>query len=171
MTHSEIARPDGYEPGVGALLAMMEDCRERTLRLVEGLDPARVDEPTPWHGNTAGSLLYHVAAIELDWLYSEVMSKDFPEEAWSWFPHDVREEDGRLTPVLGEALELHLDRLAWVRDRMREELRALTDADLQAVRKTDGDRTVTPEWVFHHLMQHEAEHRGQLGEIMASRGT
>jgi uncharacterized damage-inducible protein DinB len=24
---------------------------------------------------------------------------------------------------------------------------------------------VTPEWVVHHLMQHEAEHRGQIGEL------
>lgn len=171
MTHSEIDRPDGYAPGVGALLAMMEDCRERTLRLVASLDAARIDDPTPWHGNTAGSLLYHVAAIELDWLYAEIMAKDFPEEVLSWFPHEVREKDGRLTPVLGEPLERHLDRLAAVRERMREELRSLTDDDLQAVRKTDGGRTVTPEWVFHHLMQHEAEHRGQLGEIMASWGT
>jgi len=171
MTHSRIDRPDGYAPGVGALLAMMEDCRGRTLRLVEGLDSAHIDEATPWHGNTPGSLLYHLAAIELDWLYAEIMAKDFPEEAWSWFPHEVREEDGRLTPVLGDALERHLDRLAWVRDRMREELQSLSDEDLQAVRQTDGGRTVTPEWVFHHLMQHEAEHRGQLGEIMASRGT
>lgn len=171
MNHSKIDRPDGYSPGVGALLAMMEDCRERTLRLLEELDPSGVDEPTPWQGNTPGSLLYHVGAIEMDWLYAEIMVKDFPEEAWSWFPHEVREEGGRLTPVLGDSLERHLDRLSWVRDRMREELRSLTDDDLQAVRATDGGRTVTPEWVFHHLMQHEAEHRGQLGEIMVSRGT
>jgi uncharacterized damage-inducible protein DinB len=26
---------------------------------------------------------------------------------------------------------------------------------------------VTPEWVLHHLMQHEAEHRGQI-EILAT---
>ena len=169
MTHRDIDRPDGYASGVGALLSMMEDCRQRTLDLVGGLDPATIDEPTPWHGNTAGSLLYHVAAIELDWLYSEIMAKEFPEEAWEWFPHEVREEEGRLTPVLGEPLTRHLERLAWVRERLRDEVRSLTDDDLHAIRATDGDQTVTPEWVFHHLMQHEAEHRGQLGEIMASR--
>jgi len=169
MTHDAIERPAGYSPQVGAFLAMMEDCRGRTIRLVERLDPGGVDLPTPWQGNTPGSLLYHVAAIELDWLYSEIMAKEFPEEAWVWFPHDVREEDGRLTPVIGEPLSHHLQRLAWVRERMRDELVGLTDADLLASRASDGGRTVTPEWVFHHLMQHEAEHRGQLGEIMVSR--
>ena len=26
---------------------------------------------------------------------------------------------------------------------------------------------VSPAWVIHHLIQHEAEHRGQIGEIRA----
>jgi uncharacterized damage-inducible protein DinB len=81
----------------------------------------------------------------------------------------VREEGGRLSPAVGDSVEKHLARLAWVRERMRVELAALGDNDLDAIRES-GDRTVTPEWVFHHLMQHEAEHRGQLGEILASRG-
>lgn len=170
MTHESIERPDGYSPRVAFLLALTEDCRERTLRLVDRLDPGQIDQPTEWNGNTPGSLLYHVAAIELDWLYAEIMAKDYPEELPEWFPHEVREEDGRLSPAVGDSLERHLARLAWVRERMREELQSLGDDELDAVR-VSGEITVTPEWVFHHLMQHEAEHRGQLGEIMASRGT
>jgi uncharacterized damage-inducible protein DinB len=169
MTHESISRPDGYSPRVAFLLALTEDCRQRTLRLIGDLDPARIDQPTGWNGNTPGSLLYHIAAIELDWLYAEVMVNDFPAEADAWFPHDVREEDGRLSPAPGDSLDRHLARLGWVRERMREELMGLDDDDLDAIR-VSGDFTVTPEWVFHHLMQHEAEHRGQLGEIMASWG-
>jgi uncharacterized damage-inducible protein DinB len=30
---------------------------------------------------------------------------------------------------------------------------------------TLADYETTPEWVLHHLMQHEAEHRGQIGEL------
>ncbi len=164
-----IARPDGYAPGVGALLSMMEDCRRRTLEEVSRVAPDRVDAPTPWTGNTIGTLLYHVAAIELDWLYADVLQRDFPDGAWDWFPHDVREEGGLLTPVPGEPLDRHLARLAWVRDLTRGELRALTDDDLSATRP-NGDDTVTVEWILHHLMQHEAEHRGQLGEIRTALG-
>ena len=169
MTHESIERPAGYSPRVAFLLAMTEECRGRTLRLVGDMDPAQIDTPTAWNGNTVGALLYHIAAIELDWLYAEVMVKDFPAETGTWFPHDVREEGGRLSPAVGDSVEKHLARLAWVRERMRVELAALGDNDLDAIRES-GDRTVTPEWVFHHLMQHEAEHRGQLGEILASRG-
>ena len=29
----------------------------------------------------------------------------------------------------------------------------------------DVNNLVTPEWALHHLCQHEAEHRGQMGEL------
>jgi len=164
---TDIARPEGYAPGVGALLSMMQDCRRRTLEEVARVDPAVIDAPTPWTGNTIGTLLYHIAAIELDWLFADVLQREFPSEAWEWFPHDVREEDGRLTPIPGEPLDRHLARLAWVRGLTEHELRSLTDADLTTTRP-NGDDTVTVEWILHHLMQHEAEHRGQLGEIRTS---
>ena len=31
-----------------------------------------------------------------------------------------------------------------------------------------ADYDVTPEWVLHHMLQHEAEHRGQIGSLRAS---
>jgi len=164
-----IARPDGYAAGVGALLSMMEDCRVRTLGEIARADPGLLDSPTPWGGNTIGSLLYHIGAIELDWLYSDILQQDFPPAAVAWFPHDAREENGRLTPVAGEPLGRHVARLAWVRELFRSECRVLTDDDLRANRP-GGDDTVTVEWIFHHLLQHEAEHRGQLAEIRTALG-
>ena len=95
-----------------------------------------------------------MAAIELDWLYADLLGRGFPEETALWFPWDVREDNGRLTPVV-EPYERHLARLAWVRERMLDELRGITDADL--------DRTFNPgpqesggAFILHHLMQHEA---------------
>lgn len=150
------------------LAAMFDDCRARTLRDLDAIDADQVDAVASGHVNTIGSILYHIAAIELDWMYVEILAEDFPEGAFGesgWFPHDVREEDGRLSPVVGDSLERHLERLAWVRSLSHGALARITDDDLHAHRQTGGGDTVTPEWVLNHLMQHEAEHRGQLGEI------
>ncbi len=41
------------------------------------------------------------------------------------------------------------------------------DADLDATRG-GGDDANGVAWILHHLMQHEAEHRGQIGELRAA---
>ena len=155
--------PPGYEPAVGRFVAMFEDTRSRLLDVLERLDPAELDQTPPGSPNSIGTLLYHVAAIELDWLYADLLCRDFPGEVEAWFPVDVRDDNGRLTPVV-EPLERHLARLAWVRGLLRSELKSITDADLEGT-VNPGPNESGAGWVLHHLLQHEAEHRGQIGEI------
>ena len=107
----------------------------------------------------------HIAAIELDWTYADLLLQDFPDEAYEWFPVDVRDEDGVLSPVVDTQAH-HFQRLSWVRKRLIEALATLVDADLDQTRH-EGDEAVGVGWILHHLMQHEAEHRGQIGEIRA----
>ena len=158
---------DGYAPAVGAALWRMEETRDRTMRLVDEIDDAATDWQAPWAGNTVGTILYHLAAIELDWLYSEILEAEAPAEFLRLFPYEVREEDGRLTPVFGLGLDDHVARLAAVRSRFLYSLRDMTDDDFRRVRRLEP-YDVTPEWVMHHLDQHEGEHRGQIGEILVA---
>ena len=155
----------GYEPLVGLFVAMMEDTRSRLFHDLEGFDSFQLDRTPAGSPNSIGTLLYHIAAIELDWLYADLLGGECPVETAEWFPVDVREDNGRLTPVV-ELYERHISRLAWVRQRLLAELHGFSDADL--------DRTFNPGpqesgggFILHHLMQHEAEHRGQIGEIRA----
>ena len=158
----------GYQPAVGRFVAMLDDTRSRLLGDLERFDPSQVDLHPPGSPNSIGTLLYHIAAIELDWLYADLLGRDFPDAAHEWFPVDVREENGLLTPVV-EPLDRHLARLAWVRNLLLAELRAITDSDLERTVNV-GPQESGAGWVLHHLMQHEAEHRGQIGEIRAGLG-
>jgi uncharacterized damage-inducible protein DinB len=144
---------------------MFTDARRRMLDVVNDLTEAEIDASPPWGPNSIGTLLYHVAAIELDWVYADLARIDFPEAAYDWFPVDVREDGEVLTPVI-DPLARHLERLAWVRERFFEVLDGFGDADLD---ETPGDGAGAPTgwWILHHLLQHEAEHRGQIGEIKA----
>lgn len=158
----------GFPPLIGRFVRALEDTRRRLWELLEDLDPGDVDRRPMGSPNTIGTLLYHVAAIELDWLYADLLQRDFPDEAWAWFPVDVREVDGLLTPVI-EPLGRHRERLAWVRGLLLAELADLDDADLDRRRGEESD-DIDGAWILHHLMQHEAEHRGQIGEIRAALG-
>jgi uncharacterized damage-inducible protein DinB len=146
---------------VGTLLGVLHDARVQTLKRVGKV--ADLDA-VPGRGHSAGTLLYHIALIELDWLFADVLEKPeagFPAETRTWFPLDARDEEGRLSTVGGEPLEHHLARLAWVRGQLDSVFGAMTLTDLRRPRQLD-DYDVTPEWVLMHLALHEAHHEGQL---------
>jgi len=156
----------GFDRLVGRYVTMLLDTRRRMERDLADLDPAELDATLPWAPNSVGTLLYHVAAIELDWTYADLLGAGFPAEAAEWFPTDVRDESGVLIAVT-DSYERHLARLTWSRNRLLEALATLRDADLDGTRLA-GDDANGVSFILHHLMQHEAEHRGQIGEIRAA---
>lgn len=152
-------------PEVGVLLAVLHEARVRTLATAGRI--ADLDALPVGHHN-AGTLLYHVALIELDWLYADVLEKsedDFPAEARDWFPLDARDEEGKLSVVMGEPLERHLARLNWMRGLLDGVFEPMTLEDFRRLRVLEN-YDVTPEWVLMHLALHEAHHEGQLALLI-----
>ena len=152
-----------YEPTVGRWLWLLEATRRETKEALIGLTPAALDWiPAPGTENSIGTLLYHIALIELDWLYTEVLeNRPWPDELKALFAVAVRDAQGHLSPRQGVALAEHLHRL----DRTRMYLlESFHDMSLEEFRRPRSfpEYRVTAEWVLHHLIQHEAEHRGHI---------
>ena len=152
-------------PEVGVLLAVLHEARQRTLNTVtriNDLDAVKVGH------HSAGTLLYHIALIEMDWLYADVLEKsedNFPVEARDWFPLDARDEEGHLSAVTDEPLERHLARLDWVRGLLDQTFLPMSVEDFRRLRSLEN-YDVTPEWVLMHLALHEAHHEGQLALLI-----
>jgi uncharacterized damage-inducible protein DinB len=160
--HLSIDASPTYEPTVGRWLWQLEDTRHETKQALKDITPASIDWKGSPDGNSIGTLLYHIALIELDWLSVEVLENaPLPQEFQDLFPLPARDERGHLSPLYGVSLEEHLQRL----DRVREELLGSFHAmDVKEFRRlrTLPDYEVTPEWVLYHLVQHETEHRGHI---------
>jgi uncharacterized damage-inducible protein DinB len=157
----------GCDPDIGRMLWMIEDSRRRTRKTLEGIDQHTIDWQPPFTGgNSISTLLYHIAAIELDWLAVEIMENNVDKSIWEWFPHDVRDAEGRLTVVSGLTLDEHYQRLEAVRNLLLNCVKPMTLTEFRRPRSLP-DYDVSPEEVLHHLMQHEAEHRGEIGMIRA----
>jgi uncharacterized damage-inducible protein DinB len=148
-------------PEVGMWLAALEDCRSRTLRAVAGISVEELDWACPFSRNTIGTLLYHIADIELDWLYVEILEREHPADFRDWFAHDTRDSAGNLTAVACDSLERHQARLRYVREKLVDALSGMSIAEFRRVRQLNA-YDVSPEWVMSHLLQHEAGHRGQI---------
>ena len=90
-----------------------------------------------------------------------------PDDILTLFPLEHRDAAGNLTPASGYSLAQHLQRLVFVRSRLVEIFQSMESAEFRRVRSLP-DYDVTPEWILHHLAQHEAEHRGQIIGLRAA---
>lgn len=162
FTRNVVDALPGFMPDVGRIFWMLEDARRRTQTVLDGLAPAALDWRERPDGHTIGTLLYHIAAIELDWLHAEVLEDGVPDMSiWDLFTDEVRDANGRLTLITGHEMAWYSERLVRVRELMRSAYRDMTPEAFRHVRRLP-QYDVSPEWVLHHLCQHESEHRAEI---------
>ena len=157
----------GAAPEVSNWLWALEEVRHGLLETVSGLDQAALDWLGPsGRDNSIGSLLYHVALVEMSWLYEDILLESYPDDVIALFPQNHRTPDGRLAIVTDAPLAKHLDRLAATRARFLELMTPMALTDWHTVREPEGaDYACSPAWVVFHLVEHEAGHLFQIREI------
>ena len=156
-------------PELGRWLWSLEDTRRRTLEALDGVTQEELDWTPPGLANSIGTLLYHTALIETDYLCIDILGLDdyFPD-LMALLPWPDRDEAGELVVVTGLSLEDHLSSLDTVRRRFLERVSPLTPEQMDAPRAfPEWGYAITPAWTLHHLMQHEAEHRGEINNLRA----
>jgi uncharacterized damage-inducible protein DinB len=159
--------PIADDPEVGRWLAAMEDCRRDTLAALDGAGDDSLDLVPAGSDNSLGTILYHVALVEADWLLADIFGHESAGAAEpTLLPFADRDEAGQLAAVRGETLAQHLERLAEVRKILLDRLRSMPSADFHRPRSRER-YDVTPAWVVHHLLQHEAEHRSEIVRLRA----
>ena len=169
---SELARsrlvltPIGDDPEVGLWLAALEDGRADTLKELAGLTPDVIDWYPDAPLNSIGTLLYHIAIIEAAWVVEEILERGDDPELAGLLPWPDREGPGEggarhLSRIDGQSLDEHIGRLTAVRAWTLDQLRPMTNEEFHRVRALER-YDVAPDWVLHHILQHEAEHRSHI---------
>lgn len=157
------------DPEIGRWLWALEETRKRTLNLSRGLGQNILD----WEGpdgleNSIGSLLFHLALIEMDWLFRDLLGREIPPEVLREFPNTQDREAGRLVRVPGISFERHEARLLSTRQVFLAEFKEMPPSRwrhlCQPVDRPDYE--CTPEWVVFHLVEHEAGHAHQISALL-----
>lgn len=167
-TQRVIAPLPAAAPEIGKWLWALEETRARTKRMIDGITQEELDALPAGFTNAIGSLLYHIALIEADYLCIDVMGlDDYLPEMKAIFPAPDRTEDGRLAIVSGVPLDEHLRRLDLVRERLIAHFAMMTAKEAIYARPfPEWDYDISPEWTLFHLTQHEGEHRGEIGSLL-----
>jgi uncharacterized damage-inducible protein DinB len=158
---------DATDP-VAQALWVLDDSRRRTKRTVADVSTATLDwRPSP-AGHSIGTLLYHIAATEMEWVCIDLLGgSGFAPAVAPWLAAGVRDADGRLVRIAREGLSEHLRRLDATREFTLATLKGMTPAEFRCLRPSAA-HAVSAEWIVHHLAQHEAEHRGQIAALRAA---
>jgi hypothetical protein len=157
-----VLEPIADDPEVGRWLAALEDARSDTIRELAGVTPQMLDWRPDAPLNSIGTLLYHIGLIETSWLLDDIFEGEAgPEWLQSLLPFPDRDGGGRLIQVDGEPIGTHLRRLSAIRAYLLERLRLMSNDDFHRTRHLDS-YDAAPDWVLHHLLQHEAEHRSHI---------
>src|SRR5262245_8975504 len=131
-----------FESEIGRWIWGLEDVRRTILEKVSGISQQHLDSKR--NGHSIGSLLYHIALIEADWLYVDVLGGEWDPKILSLFPQEDRMQNGALIHIEGQSLDEHLHRLKSVRDELLIHFRSMDLKDWRAARNlTHYD--VTPE--------------------------
>jgi len=163
---------EGCPAEIGTSLWTLQEARRRTSRYVDGISQDVLDWDPPGQRYSIATLLYHIAVIEVDWLFIDILGgkddevrriPECPPEIAEYLPYPTLMEDRSYPLVSGEALAVHVERLSVTRRALLDVLTGMSLEDFRTLRPS-GDNQVTPEWVIEHLAQHEAEHRGQIWE-------
>jgi uncharacterized damage-inducible protein DinB len=153
---------EGFTPQIGRLVSMMNYARLTTLNTVKGLNMKQLDYLHDSDSNSIGSLLMHLAAVELGYqLDTFDMRKPNEEEIKKWQPAYELGEFGR-REIKGNSLDFYITELEKMRQRTLEELKKRNDEWLYEESIFWGGKQANNYFMWFHVIEDEINHRGQM---------
>ncbi|MGB3465369.1 MAG: DinB family protein [Cyclobacteriaceae bacterium] len=154
---------EGFSPQIGTTLAMMEDLKKRVNYSVSGLSEEATDFLLDEDANRIGAMILHLAATEKYYQLYTFEGRGFnSEEMKKWntalsLGENAREE------LQGKPIDYYLK--IW--DEVRQETFRLlkTKDDKWFASKVKGS-SMNNHWAWYHVMEHQANHMGQIRLII-----
>ena len=154
----------GVTPGIGFYLSGMEEVREQVRKAVENLSGQNLTRPAFLGAHATGALTLHIGEAEWWWIQCVVSGHELTDadrQAPYW---DVL-EDPESFESKGYTAEFCLQEIDKIRILTKESLASFKDNDLERIFSFErGDKTHehSLRWILHHLIDHEAQHKGQI---------
>ncbi|HUF03469.1 MAG TPA: DinB family protein [Aridibacter sp.] len=154
---------EGVAEGIGYYLAGMEEVRAQLREAVKDLPVETAHARLMPGTHTIAQLILHCGEAEWWWIQCVVNGREIDEELENSVFWDVFEE-GREPPQTMFAADC-VDEIDRISEKTRDLLSAFSDTDLDRffIKERPGGKTIDKSlrWILHHLIDHEAQHKGQ----------
>jgi uncharacterized damage-inducible protein DinB len=161
--HVLTAHP-GLATGIGYYLSGMEEVREQVRAAVKDIPVEPLGKPAFLGAHSIGALVLHIGEAEWWWMQCNVAGHQLTEEDAKAPYWDVLDEPEGFAKK-GFTAEFCLQELDKIRNQTRDLLFGYAEKDLEriiSVERLGGIHDHSLRWILHHLIDHEAQHKGQI---------
>jgi len=157
----EIKPEKGYTPQIGIMVDMLEEIKDRITEDIRDLNQIETDYLFDDKANSIGAIIMHLVATEA-YYQGETLEERIwtDEEAAFWgisagLGADAREK------LKGKPIKYYLDLWDQVRKKTLVGLKTKDDAWFAAT----IEESMNNHWVWFHILEHEANHMGQIALV------
>ena len=165
MSRRHVLTPHpGLATGLGYYLSGMEEVREQVRAAVKDLDAEHIGKPAFLGAHSIGALVLHIGEAEWWWMKCNVAGHQLtPEDAKAPYWDVLENPEGFANK--GYTAEFCLQEVDKIRNQTRDILFGHSDKDLDRtvnVKRQGEIQEISIRWILHHLIDHEAQHKGQI---------
>ncbi|WP_436516921.1 DinB family protein [Ekhidna sp. To15] len=158
-----IKNVEGYTPQMGALISMLDDLKARVTNHAKGLDQAGTDFLLDDEANRIGALILHLAATEFYYQKATFYDEKLDEEKDAEWLTALNLGGKAREELKGKPISYYLDKWDKVRAKTKEVLKTKDDEWLTQLRDSaPGGAEYNYYWAWYHVMEHQANHMGQI---------
>lgn len=160
MTTESLKQFEELSPRISKWYAQMYEIRQWLLHMIGDLSTEEIDfTPNKRTVESIGTLLIHIAGVEWSWIFEDI---DGLEMDFEKFKHGFAlRSNVNIQQIKGNTIQFYITLLNEVREQVYQRLQSMTDADLEKTVE-EGDKKFSIDWIFFHLVEHEAMHVGQI---------
>lgn len=152
----------GYSPHIGVVISMMDDLKRRVTSSVANLTDAETDFLLDENANRVGALILHLAATEKYYQLYTFENRGFNKSEKDWELALDLGEDARAA-LKDKPIKHYLDIWDEVRAETKRLLKTKDDKWFKSMVKKSS---MNNHWAWYHVMEHQANHMGQIRLII-----
>lgn len=164
MTRRMLTPHPGLSTGIGYYLSGMEEVSSQLVAAVKDIPDNLIGKPAFLGAHSIGGLILHIGEAEWFWMQMVVSGHRLTEEDKAAPYWDILDDVERVARN-GFTTEFCLLEAEKIRNQTRDVLFSYNDKDLERIITFERRGETTEHnlrWILHHLIDHEAQHKGQI---------
>ncbi|MFP4847173.1 DUF664 domain-containing protein [Winogradskyella sp. PE311] len=156
----EIKAPQGYSNDIGNMISMLDNLKGRVEQYVRGIDQEATDFLLDGNANRPGAIIYHLAATEAYYQVYTFEGRGFNAAEKAKWETALNLGDKARIELKGKPIKYYMDIYDEVRAKTKQLLKTKDDVWFKS-----KINNMSMHWAWFHVMEHQANHMGQLAFI------